>query len=166
MRFAHDFTSKNTLCSESFWVSRDLNQNCGGADRIWTGDLYPERRISIPTGFSSLQKLFIPLMVRKPVNHILEPLTVRHSSCQLSSCLARLRPHRKKISTLRIYRFLRLKRKLNEVKNSWKWWVAGQRAWDPPDPVPNSEVKRGSVSSFSMMRKLTRTWESWQLHWL
>ncbi len=29
--------------------------------------------------------------------------------------------------------------------------VAGHRAWDPPDPIPNSEVKPCSVSGASMV---------------
>ena len=28
-------------------------------------------------------------------------------------------------------------------------WVTGQRAWDPPDPIPNSEVKPRSVCDIS-----------------
>jgi hypothetical protein len=30
-------------------------------------------------------------------------------------------------------------------------WVAGHRAWDPPDPIPNSEVKPRSVSGVSVV---------------
>jgi hypothetical protein len=29
--------------------------------------------------------------------------------------------------------------------------VAGQRAWDPPEPIPNSEVKPRSVSGISVV---------------
>ena len=29
-------------------------------------------------------------------------------------------------------------------------WVAGHRVWDPPDPIPNSEVKPLSVSGVSV----------------
>ncbi len=44
-----------------------------------------------------------------------------------------------------------LKRKVNEPKRNAVCRVAGQRARDPPDPIPNSEVKPCSVSGVSVV---------------
>jgi hypothetical protein len=30
-------------------------------------------------------------------------------------------------------------------------WVTGHRAWDPPEPIPNSEVKPRSVRGVSVV---------------
>ncbi len=46
------------------------------------------------------------------------------------------------------------------------WLVTGQRAWDPPEPIPNSEVKPRSVCDISVVfgyaksRKLVATFSN------
>ena len=45
----------------------------------------------------------------------------------------------------------KFKRKVNESKLNVYFGYAGHRARDPPDPIPNSEVKPRSVSSFSVV---------------
>jgi hypothetical protein len=66
--------------------------------------------------------------------------------------VARLRPHiRQHFTNFQYIRFLNPKRKIKEPKLKQSSWVAGHRVWDPPDPIPNSEVKPRSVSSVSMV---------------
>jgi hypothetical protein len=50
-----------------------------------------------------------------------------------------------------IYTFPEHKRNIKKPKLKQGSWVAGHRAWDPPDPIPNSEVKPRSVSGASMV---------------
>jgi hypothetical protein len=50
-----------------------------------------------------------------------------------------------------IYTFPEHKRNIKKPKLKQSSWVAGHRAWDPPDPIPNSEVKPRSVSGASMV---------------
>jgi hypothetical protein len=43
------------------------------------------------------------------------------------------------------------KRNIKKPKNGKGVRVAGHRVWDPPDPIPNSEVKPCSVSGASVV---------------
>ena len=43
------------------------------------------------------------------------------------------------------------KRKVNEQRDTALCGVTGHRVWDPPDPIPNSEVKPRSVSGVSVV---------------
>ena len=66
--------------------------------------------------------------------------------------MARLRPHKPrqhKFQNIYISNRQDSKRKVNEQRLNENTGVAGHRTRDPPDPIPNSEVKPRSVSSVS-----------------
>ena len=83
-------------------------------------------------------------------------LPVRLSS-SLSSALSKDRawldygPLPQEITSSQYIRFLNNKRNLKKPKSGECVRVAGHRVWDPPDPIPNSEVKPRSVSGVSVV---------------
>ncbi len=111
-----------------------------------------KRRLAVPTGFSRAPEALHPSFAwGQQTRKLSGALNGRHLCANCRHTLLDYGPTVLKNFRFQIYRFLKLKRKVNEGQLPKGIGVAGHRARDPPEPIPNSVVKPCSVPGFSVV---------------